>query len=254
MIRADPLAALDGVVHGFFGRAGGVSGGIYGSLNCGLGSRDDRDAVVENRRRVASVLEVEDDALLTLYQVHSPDVVHVTRPEDARGTRADAMVTDRPDLALGILTADCAPVLFADEEAGVVGAAHAGWGGALGGVLEATVVAMERLGARRGCLRAVVGPCIAQASYEVGPEFLARFVAADAANTRFFVASDRPDHHRFDLPGFVLARLKAAGIPGPAWLGRDTCAEDDHFFSYRRSVHRAEGDYGRQVSTILLRR
>lgn len=251
-ITAPELCDLPGIDHGFFGREGGISGGIHASLNCGLGSKDRREDVVENRRRVAGAMAVAPDRLLTLYQVHSPDVVHVRGPEDAAGTRADAMVTTEPGLALGVLTADCAPVLLADAGAGVVGAAHAGWGGAFRGVVEATVAAMERLGAERGAIRAVVGPCIAQASYEVGPEFLARFVEADADNARFFVASDRDGHHRFDLPGYVLARLAGAGIGGATWVGRDTCAEDAAYFSYRRSVHRGEGDYGRQISTIAL--
>ena len=251
-LAAPSLAGLPGIAHGFFGRTGGTSGGIYASLNCGLGSKDERADVEENRRRVAAAMAVPAASLLTLYQVHSPDVVHVRRPEDARGTKADAMVTTEPGLALGVLTADCAPVLFAAPDAGVIGAAHAGWGGAFKGVIEATVAAMEALGAQRDGIRAVVGPCIAQASYEVGPEFLERFVAADGANARFFVPSDRADHHRFDLPGYALARLAAAGIADAVWLGRDTCAEDDRFFSYRRSVHRGEGDYGRQISAIAL--
>jgi len=251
-IAAPQLEGLPGIAHGFFGRDGGTSGGIYASLNCGLGSRDSRADVEENRRRVAQAMGVAPARLLTLYQVHSPDVVHVRRPEDAAGMKADAMVTTEPGLALGVLAADCAPVLFAAPEAGVVGAAHAGWGGALKGVVEATLAAMEGLGAERATIRAVVGPCIAQASYEVGPEFLARFVEADGDTARFFVPSDREGHHRFDLSGYVLARLAAAGVGQASWLGRDTCAEDASFFSYRRSVHRGEGDYGRQISAIAL--
>lgn len=252
MIRAPQLSGNDGIDHCFFGRRGGVSGGIYRSLNVGLGSKDERDHVAENRRRVARAMTVADDCLLTLYQVHSPDVVHVTTPADTAGVKADAMVTGEPGLALGVLAADCAPVLFADPQARLIGAAHAGWGGAFRGVLEATVEALVDLGARRERLRAVIGPCIAQASYEVGPEFLDRFVVADAANARYFVPSDRHGHHRFDLPGYALDRLRRAGIAAPVWLGRDTCAEEAAFFSYRRSVHRAEGDYGRQVSAIRL--
>jgi len=252
MIRAPSLAAIEGIVHGFFGRTGGVSGGIYASLNCGFGSSDDRSAVGENRARVARAMAVAPDALLTLYQVHSPDVVVVRAPEDTRGVRADAMVTTVPGLALGVLTADCAPVLLADPAAGVVGAAHAGWGGAFRGVIEATVAAMAGQGARPARIVAAIGPCIAQASYEVGPEFHDRFVAAGGDEARFFVPSERPGHHRFDLPAYTLERLRRSGVATATWLGRDTCAEADRYFSYRRSVHRAEGDYGRQVSAIAL--
>ena len=252
-IAAPALAALEGIEHGFFERDGGVSGGIFASLNTGLGSQDRREDVLENRRRVAQSLGVAPEHLLTLHQVHSADVVHVREPGDARGVRADAMVTTVPGLALAALSADCAPVLLADGEAGVIGAAHAGWGGAFRGVLEATVEAMTGLGARRTAIRAVVGPCIAQASYEVGPEFQERFVSAEAANARFFVPSTRQGHHMFDLPGYALERLRAAGIEEPAWLGLDTCALAERFFSYRRSVYRAESDYGRQISAIALR-
>ncbi len=253
MIAAPQLAGLDAVTHGFFDRTGGVSGGIYASLNTGLGSNDKREDVLENRRRVAGTMAVAPEALLTLYQVHSPDVIHVRAPGDSQGVKADAMVTTTPGLALGVLSADCAPVLFADADAGVIGAAHSGWGGAIRGVLEATVEAMVGLGARREAIRAVIGPCIAQASYEVGPEFLERFVTADAANARHFVPSSRQGHHMFDLPGYALMRLRAAGLAEPVWLGLDTCADDARFFSYRRSVLRAEGDYGRQISAIALR-
>jgi len=252
MIAAPSLAVIAGVAHGFFGRTGGVSSGIYASLNCGFGSGDERADVAENRARVARAMGVAPGALLTLYQVHSPDVVTVRSPEDVAGARADAMVTATPGLALGVLTADCAPVLFVDPQAAVVGAAHAGWGGAFRGVIEATIGAMEALGARRDRVVAAIGPCIAQASYEVGPEFLDRFVAAEAASARFFVPSDRAGHHRFDLPAYALERLRRAGVAGATWLGRDTCAEPDAFFSYRRSEHRAEGDYGRQISAIAL--
>ena len=254
MIAAPRLADQDGIAHGFFERSGGVSGGIYASLNTGLGSNDRAEDVLENRRRVADAMAVAPDALLTLYQVHSADVVHVRAPGDARAVKADAMVTTTPGLALGVLSADCAPVLLADGRAGVIGAAHAGWGGAFRGVLEATVAAMVGLGADREAIVAVVGPCIAQASYEVGPEFLERFVAADEGNARHFMPSARPGHHMFDLPGYALARLRGAGLVDPVWLGLDTCAEEDRFFSYRRSVHRSEVDYGRQISAIALRR
>lgn len=253
MIAAPQLSALAAVTHGFFDRTGGVSGGIYASLNTGLGSNDRREDVLENRRRVAGAMDVAPEALLTLYQVHSADVIHVRAPGDAQGVKADAMVTTTPGLALGVLSADCAPVLFADAKAGVIGAAHSGWGGAFRGVLEATVEAMVGLGAAREGIRAVIGPCIAQDSYEVGPEFLARFLDADPTTGRYFVPSARPDHHMFDLPGYALTRLREAGLSDPVWLGLDTCADEARFFSYRRSVHRAEGDYGRQISAIALR-
>jgi len=252
MIEAPRLSELEGVRHGFFDRTGGVSGGIYTSLNVGLGSNDDRKAVVENRCRVAARLDIPPDRLLTLYQVHSADVVRVDTPEDARGVKADAMVTTRPGLALGVLTADCAPILLADAEAGVIGAAHAGWCGAFRGVAEATVEAMEQLGAARDAITAVVGPCIAQASYEVGPEFHERFVDDNADNAAYFTASKRAEHHMFDLPAYVLNRLGKAGVAGAVWLGRDTCSDPDRFFSYRRSVLRGEPDYGRQISAITL--
>ena len=252
MIEASRLSACPGVRHAFFGRSGGVSVGLYASLNVGLGSGDRRDRVLENRRRVAASQGVEAARLLTLHQVHGADVVTVTRASDAAGRRADAMATDRPGLALGVLTADCAPVLLADPDAGVVGAAHAGWGGALRGVVEATVAAMEALGAARERIVAEVGPCIAQPSYEVGPEFHTRFVADDADNGRFFVPADRDGHYRFDLPGYALKRARLAGIVDPAWTGHDTCASEDRFFSYRRSVLLGEPDYGRQIATIGL--
>jgi polyphenol oxidase len=253
MISAPQLAGLESVTHGFFDRTGGVSGGIYASLNTGLGSNDKREDVLENRRRVARAMDVATEALLTLYQVHSPDVIHVRAPGDTQGVKADAMVTTTPGLALGVLSADCAPVLFADAQAGVIGAAHSGWGGAFRGVLEATVEAMVGLGAQRSAIRAVIGPCIAQSSYEVGPEFLERFLDADRANSCHFAPSARRGHHMFDLPGYALKRLRGAGLDDPVWLGQDTCADEARFFSYRRSVHRDEGDYGRQISAIALR-
>ncbi len=241
------------IPHGFFTRQGGVSTGLHAGLNCGYGSDDDRDAVRQNRARVAGNLAVAEEALVTIHQIHSADVVEVNqpwRPGDA--PRGDAMVTTRPGLALGILTADCTPVLFADSEAGVVGAAHAGWKGALSGVLEATVAAMETLGARRETIAAVVGPCIAQASYEVGPEFKASFLEQDTGHEQFFEPGERPRHHQFDLAGFVMARLAALGLGQHHDLAIDTYADDEKFYSYRRSCHRAEGDYGRQISAIAL--
>lgn len=239
---------LEGIPHGFLGRCGGVSTGEMAGLNVGFGSSDDRDAIEENRRRaVASVLPGA--GLATVHQVHSADVVFVEQSwPQAERPHADAMVTDRPGLLLGILTADCAPVLFADPDAGVIGAAHAGWRGALAGVTDATVEAMEQLGARRDRIRAAIGPCIGQASYEIDEQFRQRFVAADAANARFFVES--ADRHHFDLPAYVEHRLRAAGIAKVESLMLDTYADPDRFYSYRRATHRGEADYGRQVSLI----
>ncbi len=252
MIEASELSGLSGIRHGFFTRQKGVSGGIYASLNVGLGSDDRSDDVLENRRRVAQTFGLGSERLSTLHQIHSADVIEVKQPEDARGRKADAMVTDQPDILLGVLTADCAPVLFADADGGVIGAAHAGWGGAFRGVTDATIEAMEGLGAQRKSIVAVIGPCIAQASYEVGPEFLARFTDKNTANGCYFIPSDRPDHHRFDLAGYLLDRLREEGVSACTWTGHDTFADDARFFSYRRSVHRKEGDYGRQISAIML--
>jgi YfiH family protein len=242
-------AALDGVPHGFLGRRGGVSTGVVAGLNVGLGSQDDRAAIAENRRRaVAAVLPGA--ALVTLHQVHSAEAVAVAAPfPDAGRPHADALVTDRPGLALGILTADCAPVLLADRVAGVVGAAHAGWKGALGGVCANVVAAMEALGARRERIAAAVGPCIARPSYEVDTAFLARFEAADPANERFF-RPGRPGHHQFDLEAYVGARLAAAGLGRVELMGIDTYANAGDYFSFRRATHCGEPDYGRQMSLI----
>ncbi|MDN2567964.1 peptidoglycan editing factor PgeF [Aquibium sp. A9E412] len=244
-------AAAAGVRHGFFTREGGLSQGLYGGLNVGLGSADDAATVRENRARVAAALGVAPERLVTLHQVHSPDVVTLTAPPGAARPKADALVTDRPGLALGVLTADCAPVLFADREAGIIGAAHAGWKGALAGVLEATVAAMERLGAARGRLRAVVGPTISQTHYEVGPEFRDAVLADDARAERHFAPAERPGHHRFDLPAYACDRLAAAGVACAA-LPDCTYADENRFYSYRRATHRGEPDYGRQVSAIVL--
>jgi hypothetical protein len=243
--------ALAGMPHGFLGRAGGVSTGILAGLNVGLGSTDDRAAIAENRRRaVAAVLPGAQ--LVTVHQVHSAEAVIVTEPfpDDARPP-VDAIVTDRPGLLLGILTADCAPVLLADVEAGVVGAAHAGWKGALNGVTDATLAAMEKLGARRDRITAAIGPCIARASYEVDDAFARRFEEADPANERFFFAG-RPGHQQFDLEAYVAARLAAAGIGRVEALGLDTYADERAFFSFRRATHRGEPDYGREISLIGL--
>ena len=242
--------ALAGVAHGFLGREGGVSTGIHAGLNVGIGSDDDAVAVAENRAR-ATMAVLPNAKLVTLYQVHSGDCITVTAPFEADRPRADALVTDRPGLALGILTADCAPVLFADVEAGVVGAAHAGWKGAIGGVTDSTILAMESLGARRDRIAAAIGPCIARASYEVDDAFARRFEADDPANERFF-APARAGHHQFDLEAYVVHRLASAGLRRIAALGLDTYADETRFFSFRRATHRGEPGYGRQIALIGL--
>lgn len=257
--RPDPIrsplldrGADQGIRHGFFTRQGGVSDGIYHSLNVGAGSRDDAARVGENRRRVAAAMGVPPDDLLSVYQVHSADVVRVTAPFGAADRPdADAMVTDRPGLALGVLTADCGPVLFADPETRIIGAAHAGWKGAFTGVLEATVEAMVALGAGRENIKAVLGPAISQNNYEVGPEFVDRFVVASAANKRYFQPSARERHALFDLNAYSLDRLAACGVEA-GHIERCTYAQEQHFYSYRRATHRKEGDYGRQFSAIVL--
>ena len=244
-------SALAGLRHGFLGRAGGVSTGIHAGLNVGLGSADDRAAVAENRRRAIAAV-APGAALVTLHQIHSAEAIAVTAPfPDAARPHADALVTDRPGLALGILTADCAPILLADAQAGVIGAAHAGWKGALGGVIAATVATMTALGARPERIAAAVGPCIARASYEVDAGFLARLTADDPANERFF-QDGRAGHHAFDLEAYVVARLAAAGVTRIEALGLDTYADEARFFSYRRATHRGEPDYGRQIALIAL--
>jgi len=248
--------SVDSVAHGFFTRRGGVSEGIFESLNCGLGSNDAHEAVNENRRRVTAGLNVE--KLVTCHQVHSADAVVVggakgREPWDpSHAPRADAMATNVPGLALAVLTADCAPVLLLDPEARVIAVAHAGWRGALSGVTDAAVAAMERLGASRPAIRAAVGPCIAQASYEVGPEFPDLFIAQDSQTQRFFSAGNRESHWQFDLAGYVIARLRALGLGQIAAPEHDTYADDAEFFSYRRSCHRDEPDYGRCISAIAL--
>jgi polyphenol oxidase len=252
-ILAPELSALPGIRHAFFSREGGVSSGLYASLNGGLGSSDDASCVAENRRRMTEHLGLRPDALVSLHQIHSPDAVVVEQPwaRDQR-PRADGMATKTPGLALGITTADCGPILFADPEAGVVGAAHAGWRGAISGVLEATLAAMQSLGARRGRVVAVLGPTIRQEAYEVGPELVAQFREADRANERFFRAAARDGHALFDLPGLIRARLDAAGLAAIADLGLCTYADESRFYSYRRATHRGEPDYGRLISAIAL--
>ncbi len=254
MLKAKPLDVLTHIRHGFFTREGGMSKGIYASLNCGYGSNDDKTAVRENRARVAEKLSVEPEKLLTVYQVHSADVIEVTEPwTPETAPQADAMVTATPGIALGVLAADCAPVLFADKNAHVVGAAHAGWKGAFTGVLEATIEAMVRLGAERNAICAAIGPCISKDAYEVGPEFRERFLDASSDNEKWFVPSGKPDHFFFDLPGYAEARLEAADIGTVSVLGQCTYQDSKRFFSYRRATHRQEPDYGRQISAVMLR-
>lgn len=246
------VAALAGLPHGFLGREGGVSEGIHAGLNVGLGSDDDRDAILENRRRAVEAVAAG-HRLVTLHQVHSPDVVTVTEafPDDAR-PHADALVTATPGLLLGILTADCVPVLFADREAAVVGAAHAGWKGAITGVTDRTLDAMVALGADRSRIVAAIGPCIARASYEVDEAFVRRFTDADPENERFFADGRRLGHAQFDIEAYVAHRLAAAGVGRVMALGEDTYAQPDRFFSFRRATHRGEPGYGRQISLIAL--
>ena len=242
---------LDGVRHGFFTRKGGASSGLYSGLNCGRGSKDQSEIVATNRARVAEAMGVAADRLAGVHQVHSPDVVTVTAAEQAGQTdhlRADALVTAVPGIALSVLTADCQPVLFADAEAGVIGAAHAGWRGALGGVLEATVDAMRDLGAQN--IRAVIGPTISQRAYDVGWEFMDEFTTEDPDYQRYF-ANGPNDKPMFDLPAFGLMRLRAAGVDAQ-WTRHCTYSDPDLFFSYRRSTHKAEADYGRLISAIAL--
>ena len=248
ILTSDRLAPLR---HGFFTRRGGASSGVFEGLNCGRGSSDQDAAVEVNRARVAQAMEVTPERLLSVHQVHSADVAVVTEQGIDGPSRADALVTAMPGRALSVLAADCQPVLFADHAAGVIGAAHAGWRGALDGVLEATLAAMERLGAQRAEVVAVIGPTISQAAYEVGPEFLERFLADEPGTARFF-AQGTGDRMLFDLPGYSLSRLRAAGVGHAEWTRHCTYSDPDRFYSYRRSVHRGEADYGRLISAIRL--
>jgi YfiH family protein len=246
------LAAIPGLRHAFFSREGGVSGGIYEGLNGGLGSNDDPALVAENRRRMAEQMGVVPEHLISAHQIHSPDAVVATGPwQNGTRPRADAIVTRTAGIAIGVTAADCGPVLFADPAARVIGAAHAGWKGALTGVLESTVEAMEKLGADRSGMVVAIGPLIRQNSYEVGSEFVERFLDADAENGVFFIPSVRSGHSMFDLAGFIRMRLENAGIPMIDDIGVDTYS-DERFYSYRRSVHRKEPDYGRHVHAIAL--
>ncbi|MBD1547211.1 peptidoglycan editing factor PgeF [Roseibium aggregatum] len=252
MIEAEELKQ-PGVRHGFFTRRGGVSSGIYDSLNIGTGSRDHPEQVAENRARVARQLGIDPSRLATPYQIHSAEVITLNAPfDDNADRRGDALVTDRPGLLIGVATADCGPVLFADREAGVIGAAHSGWKGAISGILENTVAAMEALGADRSRIAAVLGPTISQAAYEVGPEFRERLLEMSQENERYFRPSPREHHHQFDLPAFIVDRLKAAGLENSRNLDLCTYADEERFFSYRRTTHRGEPDYGRLISAIVL--
>lgn len=253
MLQALLLSELAGVRHGFFTRSGGVSHGVYATLNGGTGSNDAPDNVEENRARMAIALGVTPDRFLTAYQIHSPDVVVVEEPwTHDRRPRADAIVTRLPRLAIGVSTADCGPLLFADAEAHVIAAAHAGWRGALAGVIEAAIAAMEKLGAQRSRIATALGPTIRQPNYEVGSEFVERFLAADADNKRFFKPSTSSGHAMFDLGGYIAERLQRAGITNFEDLGLCTYAEPERFFSYRRTTKLGEPDYGRHINAIAL--
>lgn len=246
------LATITGVRHAYFTREGGVSEGIYQGLNGGLGSQDAPGNVRENRRRMAGHFDLPPESLVSVWQVHSPDVAVVEAPFTGDKPKADAMVTDRPGIALGITTADCGPILFADPEARVIGAAHAGWKGAFTGVIASTVESMEQLGAERARIVAVLGPCIGPSAYEVGPEFVARFHAEDATLGRFFRPSGKPEHALFDMPAFIALRARQAGIGRFVDLGLCTYSDEARFYSYRRTTHRKEADYGRLISAICL--
>jgi polyphenol oxidase len=251
VVRHEALLRLSGVRHAFFTRRGGVSEGIYNTLNAGVGSRDDPEAVAANRARMTAWLGLPETRLATPWQVHSAEAVIVDAPFEGERPRVDAVVTARPGLAVAVLTADCGPVLFADPQARVVGAAHAGWRGATGGVLEATLDAMERCGATRANVVAVLGPTITQPNYEVDAAMAEGIVADDAGAERFFAAGVVPEKRQFDLPGFVLDRLERSGVAA-SFVGRCTYAEEDAFFSYRRTTHRGGPDYGRQMAAIAL--
>ncbi len=253
MIEAPELKSRHALRHGFFTREGGHSGGLFASLNCGYGSGDDKPTVARNRAAAASRLGVASESLLTVWQWHSPDVIVAEAPWDPLvPPKGDAIVTSEPGLAIAVLTADCAPILFADEEAGVIGAAHAGWKGALAGVSDATVSVMEQKGARRQRITAIIGPTISSKAYEVGPEFPAPFIEEDAGNADFFIPSARAAHHMFDLPGYLKRRLTSKGVGRVVDLALCTYSDEARFYSYRRATHRREKDYGRQISAIAL--
>lgn len=251
-VLTSPLLDLSGVRHAFFTRQGGVSKGLYDSLNVGRGSADEAADVAENRRRCAGHFDLPGEALSTCYQIHSDTALITDHGWDDERPQGDAVVSKTPGVLCGALAADCAPILLADPQARVVASAHAGWKGALGGIAEATVAAMRTLGAEPARIVAVVGPCIGPRSYEIGLEFLERFVAVDAANAQFFAAGEGADKRMFDLPGYVLSRLRAAGVETCDWIGADTCADEAQFFSNRRAFQRGEPDFGRLLSGIVL--
>lgn len=252
-VTCPALSTLKGIRHGFFGRGGGVSSGLYASLNCGYGSGDDIAHVAGNRALVAASLRVDTSALCTAYQIHSPRAVVITRPWHwSNAPEADAIVTAEPGIAVGVLTADCVPVLLADGKKYIVAAVHAGWKGAFGGVLEATLDAMTGLGAKLENITAAIGPAIAQGSYEVGAEFHERFLLADANNNLYFIHGQREGHYLFDLKAYVKDRLRNAGIQQVNMLAQDTCLQENDFFSFRRATLRGEAAYGRQISAISL--
>ncbi|MBV1886150.1 MAG: peptidoglycan editing factor PgeF [Parvibaculaceae bacterium] len=247
------LGKLDHIAHGFFTRANGVSQGIYRGLNCGAGSNDKREHVIENRKRVASNLHIAPEDLVSAHQIHSPRTVYVSDPWNiGNGPQADAMVTDQPGIGLGILTADCTPVLLADAKRPIIGAAHAGWKGAVGGVLESVVEEMEKRGAQRASLIATIGPSISQENYEVGQDFKEQFLAQDPNSDQWFKAGKNETHFQFNLPGFVGNRLAQLGIGTIEDMDLCTYADEKRFFSYRRTTHRAQSDYGRGISVITL--
>ncbi len=247
ILTSDDLTAQ----HGFFTRKGGASTGIYQGLNCGLGSNDTRETVLTNRTNVANAMQINPKALQSVHQIHSANVITLTEPVDHNTMKADAMATATKGIALGILTADCAPILFSDPDANVIGAAHSGWKGAIGGVSEATLSAMETLGAKRENITAVVGPTISQRAYEVGPEFFEEFIAHDIDYSRFF-AQGTDDRMQFDLPSFCLHKLRSAGVSHATWTGHCTYSDQDRFYSYRRTCHAKQPDYGRLISVIRL--
>jgi YfiH family protein len=253
IVQAPNLAGQAGIAHGFFTRRGGVSEGIYAGLNCGMGSKDAPEAVQENKRRAMAAMGLGADALALVHQVHSPDVWTATAPRERPAMeKADALVSRRSGLALGILTADCAPVLFADGAAGVVAAAHAGWRGAMSGVLENTVARMEAEGARRADIHAALGPCIRQESYEVGQDMKDAFAERHGDHDRYFAGGDRPGHYQFDLAGFIMDRLAALNLASTHDVGLDTYVDADRFYSYRRATHQGEPDYGRELAVVAL--
>lgn len=258
-LQDDLLTGDDAILHGFFTRRGGVSTGLYDSLNCGVGSRDQAEAVVENRSRVAAIFQTDKEHLLTLNQIHSNICLYVDTPYDAILNRpqADALVTDKPGLVIGALSADCGPVLFSGRKIDgrpIIGAAHAGWGGAFKGILESTIAIMVEHGLDLATLKAALGPCIGPQSYEVSDNFRDPFIVQDMKNARFFVPAQRAGHLMFNLPGYIQRRLHLAGVPQIAITSRDTCAEEADFFSYRRATLRGEADYGREISAIQIRK